>query len=126
MVLICLIAIIGCKNESKSTEKKISLEKNEPIRLLKGQFVYYEGAAVLQTSTDIYGVYVTDKMLELNEQAEAYKKQPTDMVLVEVKGIITNKKDDKILWENKLEIVEILNVSQHKPEENNVVKLGIE
>ena len=46
------------------------------------------------------------------------------MIPVEIRGKITNKKDDKILWENKVEIVEILNVSEPKPEENNVVKLG--
>ena len=34
------------------------------------------------------------------------------MVQVEIRGKITNKKDDKILWENKVEIVEILNVKQ--------------
>ena len=91
--------------------------------MLKGDFVYFDGAAVLQTHADIYGVFVTDKMLELNKQAEVYKKAPTDMVQVEIRGKITNKKDEKILWERKIEIVEILNVSAPK-EDDDVVKLG--
>ena len=92
--------------------------------LLKGEFVYFKDAAVLQTHTNIYGVFVNDKMQELNKLAEKFKKEPTDMVPVEIRGKITNKKDAKILWEKKVEIVEILNVSEPKPEENNVVKLG--
>ncbi|GAA3595486.1 hypothetical protein Q4Q39_07495 [Flavivirga amylovorans] len=98
----------------------ISCEKGE---IIKGEFVYYDGAAVLQTQDEIYGVLVTDKMHELNKKAEAFKSEPTDMVPVEIRGRITNKKDEKILWENKVEIVEILNVTAPKKEDNNVVKL---
>ena len=98
------------------------------IRYLKHNvrrdFVYYDGAAVLQTHADIYGVFVTDKMHELNKQAEAYKKVPTDMVQVEIRGKITDKKDEQILWEQKVEIIEILKVSPPKDGENDVVKLG--
>ena len=63
-------------------------------------------------------------MHELNKQAEVYKKVPTDMVQVEIRGKITDKKDEQILWEQKVEIIEILKVSPPKDEENDVVKLG--
>lgn len=107
-VAITLIAFLSC-------------EKGD---ILKGEFVYYDGAAVLQTQDEIYGVLITDKMHELNKKAEAYKSEPTDMVQVEIRGKITNKKDEKILWKNKIEIVEILNVIAPEEEDNNVVKLG--
>ena len=88
--------------------------------------MFFEGAAVLQTHANIYGVFLTDKLYELNKRAQEYKNEPTDMVQVEIRGKITNKADDKILWDNKVEIVEILNVKQADPEDNNVVKLGQE
>ena len=117
IVFLCLSAFLSCKNESKSDQK-------EDLTLLKGDFVYYEGAAVLQTHSEIYGVLVTDKMLELNEMAKEIKKDPTDMVQVEIRGKISNQKDEKILWENKVEVVEILDVKQPKQVENNIIKLG--
>ncbi len=98
-----------------------SCEKGE---IIKGDFVYYDGAAVLQTQNEIYGVLITDKMHELNKKAEVFKTEPTDMVSVEIRGKITNQKDEKILWENKVEIVEILNVTAPKDEKNKVIKLG--
>ena len=69
---------------------------------------------------------ITDKLEDLNKQAEQYKKEPTDMVQIEIKGKIINKKDDKILWENKVEVIEIIDVKPSSKEENNVVKLGSE
>ena len=46
------------------------------------------------------------------------------MVQVEIRGKITNQKDEKILWENKVEVVEILDVKPVSKEENKVIKLG--
>ncbi|MGC1205962.1 MAG: hypothetical protein WA839_13890 [Flavobacteriaceae bacterium] len=116
ILFLCLSAFLSCKNESKSEQK-------EDLTLLKGDFVYYDGAAVLQTNSEIYGVLVTDKMLELNEMVKPFKKEPTDMVLVEIRGKITTQKDEKILWENKVEVVEIINVTQPKQEQNNTIKI---
>jgi len=45
------------------------------------------------------------------------------MVFIEVRGKISQQKDDKILWPNKLEIVEILAVKPMPKETNNVIKL---
>lgn len=132
IILLCISAFLSCKNDKKAEqlEETISIENSERtekqrdgLTLLKGEFVYHGDAAVLQTHAEIYGVFVTDKMVELNNMAEKYKKEPTDMVPVEIRGQVSNKKDDKILWENKVEIIEILNVLPPK-ENNNVVKLG--
>ena len=131
ILLLCITVFLSCKNENKS-EKEITTanspektdKQNDGLTLLKGEFVFYNGAAVLQTHADIYGVLITDKMHELNKLAKPYKEAETDMVNIEIRGKITNKKDEKILWEHKVEIVEILNVSKLNPEENNVVKLG--
>lgn len=122
--------ILSCKNNNKSNTNEDVLnssnkteKQNDELVLIKGEFVFYEDAAVLQTSNDIYGVYINDKMLELNTLAKQYKIEPTDMVNVEIKGKISNKKDDKILWENKVEIIEIINVTQQTKENNNTIQL---
>lgn len=135
VVLLSLTILVACKNDTKTENTEASITINSPERtakqgdgltLLKGDFVYLDGAAIIQTHANIYGVFITDKMKELNKLAEKYKTAPTDMVPVEIRGKITNKKDDKILWDNKVEVVEILNVSKPNPESNNVVKLGQE
>ena len=131
IISILATVVLSCKNENKSKdaqiiEAEIAQEQSENLTTLKGSFVYFDGAAVLQTSHEIYGVLITEKMKELNKKAEAYKNEPTDMVQVEIKGKITNQKDDKILWENKVDIIEILSVKATPKEENNVVKLGKE
>ena len=133
ILLVCISAFVSCKNDTKSNQKEETTisgdsektaKQSDGLTLLKGEFVYYGDAAVLQTHAEIYGVLITDIMLELNKLAEKYKTEPTDMVQVEIRGKITNQKDDKILWENKVEIVEILNVKSASKEDNNVVKLG--
>ena len=61
----------------------------------------------------------------MNEKAATLKTNETDMVRVEVRGIISAKEDPKILWEKKLEIVEIISISAAK-ETENILKLGTE
>ncbi|WP_027138270.1 hypothetical protein [Gaetbulibacter saemankumensis] len=136
VLILSVAALLSCKNDKKTTTNieetftadspEKTAKQNDGLTLLKGDFIYFEGAAVLQTHANIYGVFLTDKLYELNKRAQEYKNEPTDMVQVEIRGKITNKADDKILWDNKVEIVEILNVKQADPEDNNVVKLGQE
>jgi len=133
IIYIALIftAFISCKNDSKSEKTQTisadseerTAKQSDGLTLLKGEFVYFDGAAVLQTNSEIYGVLVTDELEALNNQAKAYKTEPTDMVQVEIRGKITNQKDEKILWENKVEVVEIISVKASPKEENKVIKL---
>ncbi len=127
-------ALVACKNDTKSNQKEDILidensktaKQNDGLTLLKGEFVYYDGAAVLQTHAEIYGVLITDQLEALNTQAAKYKIQPTDMVEVEIRGKITNKKDDKILWQNKVEIMEILSVKPIEKNDISTLNLGKE
>ncbi|GAB1856053.1 hypothetical protein MHTCC0001_08880 [Flavobacteriaceae bacterium MHTCC 0001] len=133
VIILTLTVLVSCKKEGKSqnTEDTISTKseertakQNDGLTHLKGEFVYYNGAAVLQTHAEIYGVLLTEKLEELDEQAKQYKSEPTDMVLVEIRGKITNEKHETILWENKVEVKEILSVKPASKEENNIIKLG--
>lgn len=98
----------------------IGCEKGE---ILKGNFIYHADAAVLQTETEIYGVIINKKMHELNDQVKAFKKEDIDMVPVEIRGVIIPKPEDEEGWDFRIEIKEILKVSEPKPEDNKVIKL---
>ena len=114
------ISVLGCKNNSKN-----NTETSDGLTTIKRNYIFFEDAAVLQNDAEIYGVFLNDIATQLNEKAAPLKTADTDMVIVEVKGIISTKEDPEILWENKLEIVEIISVSPAK-ETENILKLGTE
>ena len=133
-IVMILTVFIGCKNESKSEENTTTSEKpdntektekqSDGLTLLKGDFIYFADAAVLQTHNELYGVVINEKMHELNEQAKQYKKADTDMVPVEIRGIITKKPENEEGWEFRVEIKEILNVSKPNPEGGEMITIG--
>lgn len=94
--------------------------------IIKGDFIYYEGAAVVQTDSTIYGVVIDKKALKLDEQAQQYKKETTDMVSVEIRGKIIPLPDGEEGWPFSIKINEIISVSEAKPEDNEVLNLGKE
>ena len=124
IVIILLSVLIGCKTDNKETQTESA--ETEAIKsdelTLNGSFIYYDNAAVLQTKAEIYGVITDSMMLALNDRAKKYKKEETDMIPVSVKAKISTKKDNTA-WENKIEILEILNVSKPKAQDNQVIKL---
>jgi|TARA_B110000902_G_scaffold105647_1_gene124962 hypothetical protein len=120
VILVFAITVLGCKNNSKN-----NTEATNDTTIITGNYIFFEDAAVLQNDVEIYGVYLNDLAKELNEKAAPLKTNETDMVRVEVKGIISAKEDPKILWEKKLEIVEIISISAAK-ETENILKLGTE
>ena len=130
LILSLVITCFHCKNETKAetettTEANVETQSQDnDLDHFKGEFVYYDGAAVLQTGSEIYGVLFNNKLEELQTLAKKYKKEPTDMVDVEVKGTISTKKHETILWDKKIEITEILAVSPSAKEDNNTIKLG--
>ena len=133
LYLICILAIISCKKKTKSiTDSQIissdnsvkTINQNDGLTILKGDFIYYADAAVLQTPTEVYGVVIDEKMKELNTQVQKYKNQATDMVTVEIKGKLIPKPDSEEGWPYRIEIKEILAISKPKLEDNNTVTLG--
>ncbi|MGJ5642736.1 hypothetical protein [Formosa sp. S-31] len=128
IVLLCLTVFLSCKNESKSNPEASVTESTSDLKTFKGDFVYFADAAVLQTSGEIYGVIINDKMHELDEQVKVYKSEATDMVPVEIRGIVIPKDEDEDEegWPLRIDIKEIVNVSKPEAENNNVIKLGKE
>jgi len=140
LLALVLSVFISCKKDSKTIPIAIGTEKesilvdnsektakqNDGLTLLKGDFIYFSDAAVLQTHREVYGVVINEKMHELNEQVQQYKIETTDMVPVEIRGKIIPKPEDEEGWPYRVEIKEILNVSKPKPEDNAVIKIGEE
>jgi len=120
LIFVFVISILGCKNNSKN-----SSETTDDTEIITGNYIFFKDAAVLQNDVQIYGVILNDLAKELNKKAAPLKTNETDMVIVEVRGIISTKENPKILWENKLEIVEIISISTAE-ETENILKLGTE
>ena len=128
ILLLTIAAFTSCKKESKNesveTKDGRTAKQNDGLTLLKGEFVYYADAAVLQTHSQIYGVIINDKVDEINKQAKPFKVEDTDFVMVEIRGVVSPKPEGAEGWDNRVEIKEILNVLPIKNEGENVVKLG--
>lgn len=122
LLLVMCISVFTCKNEGKATvseaedaekSQEISFQlhsKKDGLITLKGNFIYYGDAAVMQTSNEIYGVVINDKMLELNNKAKKFKTKDTDMVLATVKARKFPKPEGEEGWPLRLEIKEILKI----------------
>lgn len=131
ILLMSLVLFVNCKNKNEDTKaiknqssSESTVQTDDGLTLLKGEFIYYADAAVLETPTEIYGVVIDDNMHELDKQVQAYKTQATDMVPVEIKGKIIPKPDNEEGWPLRIEIKEIIKVSKPNLEDNNVVTLG--
>lgn len=128
VLLFAVFALSSCKNEAKKVDEDSSErteKQSDGLTLLKGDFVLLDDAAILQTHNEFYGVFITEKAIELNTLVKKYKKAETDMVPVEIRGKISTKEDEKIKWPNKVEIIEILNVYEPKSQGNDIIKLGV-
>jgi len=99
------------------------VNSSEKLTTIKGGYLFFDDAAVLQTDHEIYGVYMSEKALELNKRAAQLQATDSEMIYVELKGIISTKKHEKILWEKKFDIKKIISVkADEKP--NNTLILG--
>lgn len=133
LILITITALMACKNDAKSelqeettdASQQRTEKQSDGLTLLKGEFIYYADAAVLQTHREMYAVIIDDKMHELDNMAKPFKKETTDFVQVEIRGKITPKPENEEGWDYRVEIKEILNVKAAE-KSNEVVKLGTE
>lgn len=127
--IMCLVSIVSCKNETKQAvdledNRAKSYDQNDGLITLKGDFVYYADAAVLQTKSEIYGVVIDDNLQLLEAQVKAFKKEATDMVPVTVRVRKFEKNKDEEGWQYRIEIKEILKVEAPNPESKDVIKLA--
>ena len=127
--MLCLLCFVSCKNETKpevnlEENRAKSYDENDGFVTMKGEFVYYADAAVFQTSNEIYGVVIDEKMHQLDAQVKAFKKEATDMVPVTVRVKTFEKAEGEEGWQYKVEIKEILKVEAPDPNKKDVIKLS--
>ena len=60
-ILLALIIFLGCKNSNV-----------DQLSTIKGSYIFFEDAAVLQNTNEIYGVFMNEKARELNTLAKNY------------------------------------------------------
>lgn len=138
VVLLVSFLTVGCKTEKSesvtetpsssevTTENDKTEKQNDGLIAIQGNYLYVaqDNAAVLQTSSEMYGIVINDKIKELNAQVDPLKNEPYDMITITVRGKIFKNEGAKDEWENKIEIEEILKVSRPETEDNDVIKLG--
>lgn len=129
LIIILALVVFACKNETKQAvdleeNRAKSYNQNDGFITVKGDFVYYADAAVLQTPNEIYGVVIDDNMHILAEQVQKYQSDATDMVPVTVRVRKFEKPKDEEGWPYRVEIKEILKVEAPNPEAKDVIKLA--
>ncbi|WP_282031135.1 hypothetical protein [Winogradskyella eximia] len=130
LIVIITLVMFSCKNETKTSDVNLeenrakSYDQNDGLVTLKGEFVYYGDAAVLQTPKEIYGVVIDDNLQLLEQQVKAFKKEATDMVPVTVRARKFEKPEGEEGWPFRVEIKEILKVEAPNPESKDVIKLA--
>lgn len=128
LLLLIGLAVISCKettnNESGNSDATTELTTKDGLTLFAGEYIYYADAAVLQVGNNsIYGVILNEKSKELNAQAKKFKDDPTDGVLVQVRGLIVPKPEGEEGWPNNIEIKEIISVKKQDSDLNKAVIL---
>ena len=125
-LLFFALALVSCKNDkdSNATSNEETVEnQSDGLVELKGEFVYYADAAVIEINEKMYGVIINDKMHELNRMAKPYKESPTDYVTVEVKGKLTEKPTNEEGWPYRLDIKEIVSVQKSEADKDDTITL---
>lgn len=129
LIIILVLTMLACKNETKQEvdleeNRAKSFDQNDGFITLKGDFVYYADAAVLQTPSEIYGVVIDENLQLLDQQVKPFKKEATDMVPVTVRVKKFEKNKDEEGWQYRVEIKEILKVEAPDPNKEDVIKLA--
>lgn len=129
LIIILTLVMFACKNDKKKEvnldeNRAKSYDQNDGFITLKGDFVYFADAAVLQTPTEIYGVVIDENMHKLDKETQAFKKEATDMVPVTVRVRKFEKPEAEEGWPFRVEIKEILQVEAPDPSSKDVIKLA--
>ena len=133
VILLVSISFMACKNEPKQEDVNLednrakSYNQNDGLITMKGEFLYDEAqkAAVFETPNGtIYGVVVDDNMLALNEQVKSLKATEYTSVPVTIRVKRIKNTDENILWDNVLEVKDILKVEAPDPNKKDVIQLA--
>ena len=119
---------MSCKNETKSetelsNSNEVTENQGDGLSSIKGEFVYYADAAVMNVNGQMYGVVINEKMHELDKMAEPYQEDPTDYVTAEVKGKLIEKPANEEGWPYRIDIKEIISVEKSQENKDDTIIL---
>ncbi len=114
----------SCKNDSKSAVSLDDSQDELSASEISGNFTYYADAAIFQTKSELFGVFENEKMQELIKMAAPLKDAPTDEVKATLKVKVVKKPEQDEGWENRIEIIDIINVSKVDQKDSDIIKLG--
>jgi hypothetical protein len=123
-ILLLAATFISCKNDAKTESSSTSYSIDDGLITMRGDFIYIDNAAVLQTNLDIYGVVVDDQMKELHKAVKPFQTNATDMVPVTVRVRKFEKPSNEEGWPYRVEIKEIIKVEKPNSNSIDVIKLG--
>lgn len=109
---ILAIGLTSCQDEPKKKEMSAPTEETvDSLKVLRGEFIYVDSAAVLKGNNFIYGVEIDSMAEKLALRIDSLKRNEFDMVPVILKGVIHPNKQQSG-WDEILTIKEILKVSK--------------
>lgn len=126
ILLTVALIFVSCKSENNNIEENKSKQysADDGYITMKGGFLYYDDAAVLETKSEIFGVVLDDNLQELVKQVKPFQKEITDMVPVTIRVKKIPKPQNEEGWPFRLEIKEILKIDQPRNQKNDVIKLS--
>jgi hypothetical protein len=116
------LVLLGCKNNTTKDSTSDQTKTEEGIVTMRGEFIYYDGAAVLQTPNNIYGVIHDDQLEKLNQQVRPYKSSDLDMVTVTLKAKRIPKPEGEEGWPFSIKIKEIVKIETPEPKALDLIE----
>lgn len=123
LLMVITTLFISCKNDEKKENINDSADDLPKNTVMSGSFMYYADAAVFQTKSELFGVEENEMLQDLIIQSEPLKTEATDEVAVTLKVNVNKKPENEEGWEKRIEILEIIKVSQADPDSNRIIKL---
>jgi len=123
IIVVALLLFTSCKDPSAQNHTTQSQNDDELVTM-RGEFIYYDKAAVLQTPHTIYGVILDDMAENLRREIEPYKTTETDMVTVTLRAKRIPKPASEEGWPVRIEIKDILKIEQPEPNAQKVIELS--
>ena len=112
-LLIATIGFTSCQNGSqkKTAPAEKTTEKTDSLKVLRGEFIYVDNAAVLKGPDYVYGVKIDSAAKKLAQKTDSLKRDEFDMVPVVLKGTIKQNEQEEG-WDEIVTIKEVLKVSE--------------
>jgi len=132
ILFVLAVSIISCKNETKTEDSSKesdtavagSLNTDESLKTIEGEFLFVDGAGVIMGKNFIYGVSLDEMTEKLIKQVSDKQKDKFDMVPVIIKGEIHPKPEGSDVWDEIVTIKEIVEVLPSKGDEPIKIETG--